>query len=1383
MSYSAFFLATHWGREHGGINVFNQDLANAVAGELGSTGTCHCLVKGSTPSDLEGKVIVEAREEFDSPEAIANHIQAVLSASNNLQTDVVVVGHDVHTGFLAIESAAHLKALNLPKVRSAVIKHMHYKQYDLQKGLSLEAREAKEARQTELADRADLILAVGPLLADSSYGATGKKPVTMLIPGAPPIEPATENNEPAWQIFMSGRLGEADDRIKNAQLAVAAVATAYRKAKEVNQGGNTRFHKRGCLTLFGAAPEPAEPENLSEYGEHISLDPIPYTGDTGRLFKTLANSHFALMPSWHEGFGLSGWEAICLGVPLICSSHSGLFQFLKAHVWGSDFSVRSEGVTEISLTGDRRFDAESMSKAILGLTADYSRRKHSAMELSSFLKKHYTWSACAKEFASACDWPLAGSDGWRERQAVAKITLQDPDTDDGLIRQAEEIVAKGLVYTEWQRVCTALNILSARGKIEQGTVGLEARAYLDELSQALDTTLEKQHARPSFLRRSGELDVTWRFLAAASSVSGSLLDFVSLVRPNLWRQICGDGFLLREFFFYLCRFSNDFESSGHEVTTKIEEIVRLGRADDDFQTRLARLALKHPALLDVLNQSEFDSQLPRFAAVIAAFQAHRSDFAEIPPENFATFVWLASEDAIQGIYAPDFTLDFIREALGSGSIPRRWRGDKRFPVAAMLGALPVDKALAILKAFSNDEDETVRWACLDVAFSRSFRSRVEATVRNGSLSAGKSLTMRLGEIIDTAVSYDGSHPWLQREFLSLYHDEAQDGRSCDPAPFTLSDFPRSRELLGVSFFRAAGAGPTQLHPEVEAVRKVTAEDVRRILLVLPPIEIAGSAERKNASRTTTPPLGLGLIASALSRAGHFVEIADCHRFPALTEKLADRAGEFDWVGLNVVLSTVKSTQQIVADIKARSPEVMIAIGGPAANLGVWQTSVSVTGRNDWDFVVRGNAEQNFVDLVALTGRAGAWPEIVDVLANPNNQRLLDTHCEKWHFQKDLRPADKSLPDVWEPEAMLDRRVFRGPNGAYEPAPTRKKNRTYKEAHVVMSRGCEWKCTFCTERKSLSGGERRRSTRSVLRELMELAQEHSDLRIQFIDDNLLPQIAARSTDSELAAMQDLKWAKDFLAGLVMVRERATGGFGWRGIFRFEDFVQYEKQIPDFIDLLVQSGCSMLAFGIEHGNEAQRKKLKANTTSTALGNDDICALISRLKAAGIRTKGYFILGGQYDSVDNAKETIAFALKSGVSLAYFAIYKDFVEAASKLRSSSLIGRKEVEAFLSYKQLSQDLDGIFLPVVPSSDPSLTESSDSRPAIYRDLQQLGFSFADIVKYNDYHSDEGPAAPLMERNAFGDKDVYFETLKDAYLSFYLRKDFVSEYEGLVANGY
>lgn len=1383
MSYSAFFLATHWGRMHGGINVLNQDLARALAVEINPVGKCYCVVETMGRDDIDSNVVVETCENFGSAQSVAELIHGKLTAGDDLHSDIVIIGHDVHTGFLAIDAAKKLRELQVAKVRSAVIRHMHYRHYDLFKGSAPDEREEKRTRQRDLVDKADIVFAVGPLLADSAYGSEATQAsVKMLIPGVPPIEPDVQNPEPSWQIFMSGRLGSDDDRIKNARLAVAGLAKAYDRAKVV---GEVSFRNRGCLTLFGAETSEIKstdvPSNFG--GEHFLLNAKAYTDDTEVIFESLRRSHFALMPSWHEGFGLSGWEAICAGVPLICSSHSGLYQFLDMHIWKTEAPPRSDGVVAVALSGNDEQDVEALSTAIFDVTRDYKLRKQGALELALYLRGRYTWSSCAKSVAEAFEWPLATSDDWEARQAVAKTAVLDKDAEEALIGEARAVLDKGSIYTEWQIVCTALANLSVRGKVQHGTVGIEARTYLSKLSDSLEKALVQKPPTLPPLRSSGELDVTWRFLAAASSVSGTLSDFVHLIKHNLWRQICSDGFLLREFYFYYCRFAADFRSHDEEVTSRISDLRSRGLESKDFQVRLARLALKYPSLLTSLQEMGYETEFPQAALTIKAFEAHQSIVSNVPPEHFATFLWLASERALGDSYTPDFTLDFIREALGKEILPQRWRGDKRFPVAAMLSALPEEKALAVLKAFSTDEDESIRWACLDIAFSRSFRARMERYYRKSQHASGKELTRYLGEIVDAAVSYDGAHPWLQREFLRLFLDEVKNGAHDQPTPFHLNDFPQSRELLGASIHKPLDQSPLILHPEVEAVRKAATARIKRILLVLPPIQLDSGAERKNASRTTTPPLGLGLVASALGRAGHFVEIADCHRFPALTDELVERAAHFDWVGFNVVLSTTKSAQQLVADIKKRSPEALIAIGGPAANLGVWQTSISGAAGDDWDFVVRGNAEQNFVDLVGLTERAGAWPEIEGVSANPNNHRLLKLHCEHWHFQKDIRSIGKALPDAWEPEALLDRRIFRGPNGVYEPGPTRKKNQSYKEAHVVMSRGCEWNCVFCTERVDLSGGERRRSTQSVLQELEALSLEHHHLRIQFIDDNLLPQIAARRADDEMAVTRDVVWSKQFLSGLVKLRQNVTGDFGWRGIFRMEDFVEYEKHLPDFITLLVQSGCGMLAFGIEHGDELRRKKLKANTTFTALSNDEVCALISRLKAAGIRTKGYFILGGQHDNVGAARETIAFALKSGVSLAYFAIYKEFVRAATKLQGSSLIDPQEVESFLSYKELSQDLDGVFLREEALSDHGVGSRLEDRSAIYRALQHLGFSFADLVKYNDYHSDEGPAAPLMERNAFNDRDAYFETLKDAYLSFYLRKDFVSEYEGLVANGY
>ena len=98
---------------------------------------------------------------------------------------------------------------------------------------------------------------------------------------------------------------------------------------------------------------------------------------------------------------------------------------------------------------------------------------------------------------------------------------------------------------------------------------------------------------------------------------------------------------------------------------------------------------------------------------------------------------------------------------------------------------------------------------------------------------------------------------------------------------------------------------------------------------------------------------------------------------------------------------------------------------------------------------------------------------------------------------------------WYKSFTLDRRIYSTQEVNYEPQQTRALNSNIVEAHVVMSRGCDWNCTFCTERLELSKGEIRRPITQVKEEILEIAANFPSLRIQFVDDNLFPQIAAFS----------------------------------------------------------------------------------------------------------------------------------------------------------------------------------------------------------------------------------------------------------------------------------
>ena len=61
----------------------------------------------------------------------------------------------------------------------------------------------------------------------------------------------------------------------------------------------------------------------------VDLKLLPFIQDRQALFDDLRSASVAMMPSWHEGFGLVSWEAIAAGVPLIISKKSGVYKFLE----------------------------------------------------------------------------------------------------------------------------------------------------------------------------------------------------------------------------------------------------------------------------------------------------------------------------------------------------------------------------------------------------------------------------------------------------------------------------------------------------------------------------------------------------------------------------------------------------------------------------------------------------------------------------------------------------------------------------------------------------------------------------------------------------------------------------------------------------------------------------------------------------------------------------------------------------------------------------------------------------------------------------------------------------------------------------------------------
>lgn len=1402
MAYMVAMLATRWGSELGGLNVFNKGLAEGMAQALPKGSRTICIVNKMPPTMDDFPIAIELSEceDFTASPLATTIAQRCNELDSGTLQGVLVVGHDTITGLAAIECVKELRKFldDGIDVKSAVISHMDYSAYAFMKQVSRNEVSERSAKQRSIIAAADCAFAVGPLLQRNFASARSamlrpRSPVRPLIPGVDTGKINTYDPRLDLQIFISGRLNKDDDPIKNSVLAVHALAEAYQRGRKSNP---SVWCMRGQLFAWGVDPcaDQAVIEELRAIARSdasFTIHAEPFSDDQVALRERLASCHIALMPSWHEGFGLSGWEALCAGVPLICSRQSGLAMLIDdlkqdfPEIVFNSVEIINIGGSSIAGTASAE-DIEKFADALLEMTINLEERKQNAVDLAHLLRREFSWKRCASELLEGTGWYLPGSVHWSNRQIVGRKQEESRHVLERILANLDHLDLE----EDWGDLTTAFNNLSDAGKNADLQNRTELRDRLCIIGAVIGDRMSIARPVNELSRESGRMDVCWRYMAACANICSSFQEFSQSFPDAMLQVIWKDTFLTKELLYYSSVFADEFLHQASEIASKFFEPAQLNDGGSSFSTRLARLASKHPDLTRLFPTFASDSTFVREEARCNLATQQAYDIAQAisrDPGLASTALALMALDLEPSRQVADQTVNFFRSYYpNAGKIKGYWRGDKRMFAALATASLSTQVLLPVLHSMAVDEDESIRWAALHLAFSPILRRRLEAAIAAGSLDVKGSLNEELGKIVDFSVGADKGHPWLHREFLTHYLEErASPAEAGKPTPLNVLDFPVARWLIGPVVGEKTPQLLGRAHPEVIVTRTDTLQVVKRILLVLPPIEIDDDAS--GASLTSTPALGLGLLASHLVAQGHDVQVADCHRFPKLRTEVLRLARTFDVIGFNTVFSTISSTMNMLVDIRKRTQSTTLVIGGPAAKLDVWQFSTvhMEDARESWDFAIAANAVENLSALVASLRTPGPWPITPGITPNLKSWNVVGRGIQSHHPLQ--QPSLIPLPPVWS-RVLLDRRVYRSGDSQYEPARTRSKSQTFHEAHVVMSQGCDWNCAFCTERRDNSGGEQRRDAGHVLDEISNLVSLHEDLRIQFIDDNLLPQIAA-DKKKDKAKYSGLAWTSEFLEGLAQIKEKSDYSFGWRGIFRIEDFLAYDKELSgNFITLLQRSGCRMLAFGVEHGSEEQRRKNKA--ASYVVTNAEISALFQRLRSADILTKAYFMLGGTWESQESAQETIDFAVQSGVTLAYFALYKDFARATSVLSKVQNTGDSKAESFIRYDRLvlnwdkafaqthgpHQDTNGLFLM---TNGPITVGEREC----YQQLSELGFQFTDLIKYNDYHNEEADGGKLLRAMTWQSPQEYFKMVEQAYRQFYLRRTFVEDYSALLAHGY
>ena len=340
-----------------------------------------------------------------------------------------------------------------------------------------------------------------------------------------------------------------------------------------------------------------------------------------------------------------------------------------------------------------------------------------------------------------------------------------------------------------------------------------------------------------------------------------------------------------------------------------------------------------------------------------------------------------------------------------------------------------------------------------------------------------------------------------------------------------------------------------------------------------------------------PPLGLGYLAAFLRSHGVSVRLVDC-TFMRLDEALREvRASQPRIIGVQVMFSMRDKALEMVRLLRGDC-ELLVA-GGPLA------TSNPKEFLSSFDVVVIGEGEWTLLELVHALEEGVGFQGISGVVFKKNS---VVRRTPARPFIQDL----DSLP--FPARDMFD-------NGAYMDYYRKKFG--YTTTSVMTSRGCPFRCDFCS--RPVFGNSFRARTPANVADEVELVRRLGYERVWFADDCFtLDRKRLLSVCDEL------------------VRRRAN--VGWECLSRV-DTVDSEAA-----ERMKRAGCLRVFFGIESGNNSVLRMMGKQATV-----EQAREAVRVFKRAGVQTGAFFILGYPGEDDGTVLDTVDFA--SSLSLDYLS------------------------------------------------------------------------------------------------------------------------------------
>lgn len=369
----------------------------------------------------------------------------------------------------------------------------------------------------------------------------------------------------------------------------------------------------------------------------------------------------------------------------------------------------------------------------------------------------------------------------------------------------------------------------------------------------------------------------------------------------------------------------------------------------------------------------------------------------------------------------------------------------------------------------------------------------------------------------------------------------------------------------------------------------------KVLFIQPSQNIVVGKQKKNSS--IMPPLGIMSIAAMIRIECPNVKV-EIYDYEASGDIRSPDYTQYDIIGISATSVHIPHAYKLIQVIRKQNENVCIIIGGPHATFAYRSLLNEIP---ELDAVIIGEGELSISYLINHYTCRNNLPKYPGIVTRDIEKATLSPILDNLDKLPNL---SYDLIDINNYQLSTHRKALKPPFISY-----------------ITSRGCPFSCNYCQTPNMFGKKIRYRSPLLVYNELESLKQSYNYKSIVFWDDTFTSN-------------------RNYTVELCSYLEKLN--------IRWMCNTRVDRIDKDLLQIMKQSGCEIIFFGVESFYEPTLKFLNRTTNETVVNE-----AFSFCKDVGISTVAALMIGTPGDNLDSIEHNINKLIQLHPDNVYISIY----------------------------------------------------------------------------------------------------------------------------------